>query len=253
MRGEMRIAYIGKFPTPWNTEVYVTWALRNLGVKVKQYSYHELNEFGKSRAAIYAFDPDVVLFSKPEPKCVKDLLRWCKRRNLLTVCWLWDLYWGHRKGRKPAQFHADMMFSTDGGHDREFREYGCNHQVLRQGIHKPEHIMLPAQYKHDVAFVGSRGKHRNRRLLISWLEKQYGDRYVRHTKTRGLKLNQALAEVKLVVGDSHPSPNCWSNRVYEITGRGGVLMHPSVEGLSEEFTPGEHFIEYEPRNHVAGC
>jgi hypothetical protein len=157
---------------------------------------------------------------------------------------LWDIYWGYTKSPIPAHFHADLLYSTDGGHTKEFKDYGCNHRVLRQGIHAPDHVIYPAEYTHDVAFVGHYGNHPSRHRLLPWLKSTYGSRYIRHQDTRGLKLNKALARVKIVVGESRPWPHYWSNRVYEITGRGGFLMHTETQGLDAEFVPNVHYVPY---------
>ena len=61
-----------------------------------------------------------------------------------------------------------------------------------------------------------------------------------------------LGKVKVFVGDSYPSPNYWSNRIYEITGRGGFLLHPETIGLDEEFIAGKHYIAYKRPGNRAG-
>jgi hypothetical protein len=193
---------------------------------------------------VKSFGCDVVLFAKSRRPWVPSFLEWCRDRGIITVCWLWDLYWGYRPDR-PEQFHADLLFTTDGGHEKEFAKNGHNHAVLRQGIHKPEHVAYPQDYAHDVAFVGSATKTGHRHKLLSWLNDNYRNRFIHHTDTRGLELNKALARVKVVVGDSYASPHYWSNRIYEITGRGGFLLHPRTVGLNEEFTEGKHYIGYQ--------
>ena len=63
-----------------------------------------------------------------------------------------------------------------------------------------------------------------------------------------MSLNKALSEVKIVVGASYPSNYYWSNRIYEITGRGGFILHPETFGLDEEFTDGVHYVSYRRNN-----
>jgi spore maturation protein CgeB len=65
---------------------------------------------------------------------------------------------------------------------------------------------------------------------------------------RGEVLNNYLASAKIIVGDSVPTPYYWSNRIYEILGRGGFLIHPKVEGLDKEFKPYKHYVPYERGN-----
>jgi hypothetical protein len=167
--------------------------------------------------------------------------------NLLTVCWQWDLFFGYRRNH-PLQFKVDLLFTTDGGHPEEFRKRGYNHRVLRQGIHEPEAVKVPCKLVQDIVFIGGRKGHGTRPRLLRWLQTTYGSRFKHHTDLRGMQLNEELGKTKIVVGDSYPSPNYWSNRIYEITGRGGFLLHPITSGLNTEFTHMEHYVGYEKEN-----
>jgi hypothetical protein len=244
----MNILYIGKFKHSYSTEVYVTWALRAKGVTV--YRCASMRSGNAIIAQINRWNPSAVLFSKLEIPETERVLNHCRRKGILTVCWQWDLFYGYRP-KHPAQFKSDILLTTDGGHQDRFERDGYNHSVLRQGIHKPEHQLFNADsYDYDVAFVGTRFGHPSRRRLIAWLERNYGPKFVHLTNTRGLSLNRTLAKVKVVVGDSYPSRRYWSNRVYEITGRGGFLMHPETEGLDEEFSNGCHYVVYDRRDYA---
>lgn len=245
----MRVLYFGGFRYPYSTEVYVSCALERAGCVVNPVRCVTPLQEPHAVKQVLDFQPDFILFSKPSP-CGQSsglFLNWCKANNLLTVCWQWDLYYGYR-GALPAHFKSDLLFTTDGGHDERFKADGCNHEVLRQGIHKPEarHYWVD-KFDTDVAFVGTNWGHRSRRKLLSWLHASYRGGFKHHRNTRGLELNVALAKTKVVVGDSYPSDNYWSNRVYEITGRGGFLLHPKTPGLEAEFLDGEHYVSY-PRN-----
>ena len=242
----MKLFYIGKFELPHRTENYVTYALQKRDVTVRQYQCGTEQSPTDLIQSIKEFDPEVVLFSKAEPKGCLAILDYCRSKKITTVCWQWDLYWGHRR-KMPAQFRADLLLTTDGGHPNEFRNYGCNHYVLRQGIHKPEwtrRTRSPQDQIFPLAFVGGALGHANRRRLLAWLTATYGSKLRHHTSTRGLDLNNSLAKTKIVVGDTHPSPYYWSNRIYEIIGRGGFLLHPETEGLDQDFTAGEHYIPF---------
>lgn len=235
----MRILYVGKFDKPWATENYVTWALRQHGCEVVPCLRGPLD--------LYRHRPDVLLFSKHEPAWTRNMMRRANRMGIPTVAWIWDVYFGFRRHR-PVQFHADLLFTTDGGHESNFRALGCNHRVLRQGIHAPEHVIYPPCYRADVAFVGGSKGHPSRKRLLRWLVRTYRGRYVRYTRTRGLELNKTLATTKIIVGDSYPVQNYWSNRIYEITGRGGFILHPTTVGLEDEFVDGQHYVAYERDN-----
>lgn len=241
----MKVFYIAQFERGY--ESCVVHALEQHSVVVRTYpqDYSHallLNELDREQ-------PDFVLFSKPQPTQTQELLAYCKAQRILTIAWVWDLYWGYRPNR-PDQFYADVLLTTDGGHQQQFETHGYNHSVLRQGIHEPQHIFYNRKPLYDVAFVGgsSRSYYKGRRELVAWLEDTYGTRFKQYTDTRGLALNQELAKVKVVVGDSYPSPHYWSNRVYEIIGRGGFLLHPYTDGLDKEFIDGTHYIAYERGN-----
>ncbi len=248
----MKIFYVGSFRLPYATEVFVEWALKQREIEVcrcplanSRGDYHR-GDYRLLCKKIKGWKANVVLFSKAEPAYTNDILAWCWKRGLLTVCWLWDLYWGYRQNR-PKQFQADLLFTTDGGHNKEFAEHGCNHHVLRQGIHKPHHYMYPRAYTHDVAFAGGsgRGYPSVRNSLLRWLAKTYGNRFVHHTRVRELALNEALTRTKIVIADSYTeSPHYWSNRIYEMIGRGSFLLHPRIIGLDEEFTDQRHYVAY---------
>ena len=246
----MNILYVGCMSPHYRTEVYVTHALRKLGHTVKTVEVRGCRE-----RSLYQFadkiNADFVLLSKSGHAWYNRFLERCRRRNLLTVTWLWDLYWGYRR---PNLHHmrAEMLLTTDGGHDERWKEIDVkDHQVLRQGIHEPEAVMYEPNYKYDVGFVGTPTSHRVRSRMVRFLRDTYGlgDRYTEITDARGLQLNERLAEVKVIVGDSYPTDNYWSNRIYEIIGRGGFFMHPKTVGMKKEFKHGLHYVSFEACNH----
>lgn len=241
----MKIMYLGKFDKPYATERYVSHALQQQqGVEVSQEPLRRY-KLEKAIARAKEFEADVVLFSKASANWVPGFLKWTKENDVTTVCWQWDLFWGY--GRSPLpQFKSDLLFTTDGdeSHAKAFKRIGANHEVLRQGIHLPEYHLIESKgYAHDVAFVGS-ATYQDRRRLINWLKATYGKKFVHHTKVRGKRLNEALSKVKVVVGDSYNVKNYWSNRIYEITGRGGFLLHPETIGLEDEWSDNFHYVSY---------
>lgn len=199
---------------------------------------------------IEMFNPDFVLLSKNK-KYGKPLIERL-RGKYLTVSWLFDLYhdlpreMGCQRSTKDSPFYADRVFMSDGG------EVGIQKETIRQGIHEPEAVLGKANVDHDVVFIGS-DTYFGRHKMIEFLKETYGDRFAHYgmggkPEVRGLELNNLLAGSKVVVGDSVHSPNYWSNRIYEVIGRGGFLLHPKVEGLDEEFEPYKHYIPFERGN-----
>jgi len=244
----MKIVYLGQFRYSYSTEIYVEYALRSKGVTVVRQPYDAGMNPKQRWEHIQKHNPDFVLFSKAPVPGTEAILDLCRAHEIPTVCWQWDIYFGARECELPPQFYADYLLTTDGGHSEEFSMAGCNHSVLRQGIHKPHASMKKPNYLYDVGFVGGLGKDSIRQGLIKWLSSTYRKRFVHHTKTRGTKLNEALAQIRIVVGDSYPSDHYWSNRIYEITGRGGFILHPYTVGLSDDFQDGVHYLSYERNN-----
>lgn len=242
----MKILYVGKFERPHRTENYVTTALETLGCTVVKFpiTNSNLNLLPNVRRETERLVPDLVLFSKSSFMSIKPYVRWLRSKDIKTVCWLWDLFFGFGR-RLPFQAtEVDLVFSTDGGHQQDFIKRNIDHRVLRQGIAKQHAYKLPTEdYDYDVAFIGSvYNTHRER--LVGWLKHNYGSRFIHHTTTRGDKLNQAISRTKIIVGDSFPSPHYWSNRIYEVLGRGGFFLHPETEGLDSEFQDGTHYASY---------
>jgi spore maturation protein CgeB len=172
------------------------------------------------------------------------------------VSWLTNIFMGVEPREIEVKhnpiFQADVVFSTDGGHEEAFKAAGVVHVPLRQGIDVREAYIANGDYptRAQIGFIGS--VYDNiwpyRKKLVDWLAATYGDKFEhfgQDGKIRHDELNRLCATLKIVVGDSVRSPRYWSNRIYEITGRGGFIIHPMTEGLDEEFTPYEHFIPYE--------
>ena len=179
--------------------------------------------------------------------------------DIPIMSWLTNLFYSIMRReiqiRTNPIFKSDIVFSTDGGHEEEFKRDRVNHRCLRQGIFEPEAYMAEPDYptEAEVGFVGAiyddiypyRGE------LVRWLKHAYGDNFEQFgTKgeVRYDALNRLCAKLKLIVGDSVWSPYYWSNRVYEIIGRGGVLIMPKIPGLNDEFEPYKHYIPYNKGN-----
>lgn len=250
----MKILYLGKFERHYRTENYVATALETLGHTVLKFPVMNphSNLVMRAKQETSKFDPDLVLFSKSYFTGIKSYIKWLRHNNTRTACWLWDLFLGFGRRLPPQASEVEFLFSTDGGHQAEFSKRGIDHRLLRQGIHAPLSYQLPQNhYQHDVAFIGSLYTPERERL-VRWLKDNYGSRFKHHTITRGADLNLAISQVKVVVGDSYPSPHYWSNRVYEVLGRGGFFLHPETVGMDTEFTDCEQYVSYRPVGSAGG-
>lgn len=251
----MHILYLGVFERTYDTEVYIANSLESLGHTVVrcpmvQATIHEMRE------VLDKEKPDFILFSKGWFKQNnEDMIQFFKNSGYLTVGWFFDLAWGTmREGHiyQHMAFRADIVCTTDGGHDKEFNRASINHYTLRQGIYEPEAYMATPEEAEDIVFVGTSVHEHyfswsHRGELLKWLAATYGEKFKWYGKDDGIrndKLNTLYASTKIVVGDSVYSPNYWSNRLYETIGRGGFLIFPEIPGLENEFTPYKHFIPY---------
>jgi len=172
------------------------------------------------------------------------------------VLWIFDLLWETPREYLCQVFARDfdLILTTDGGHQKEWQNIGANHRVLRQGIYD-EYAFIGKkhpQYECDVCFIGNNIVwYPPRQKLIAKLQRKFKNRFKRWGEENsifGRKLNDVIASSKIIVGDTVYSPYYWSNRIYEVLGRGGFLIHPYVPGIEEEYIPYKHFIPYEAGN-----
>lgn len=236
----MKIIYVGKFELAHRTENYIRHGLKSLGHRVVPLPVDRLATFSLDDERLTA--ADVVLFGKTNSEHAGPLIERLRGR-VQTVCWQHDLYGIRARHPFPAEYAADVVVSTDG--DAAKHSSLADYHVIRQGIHEPEAYHHPAAIEFPVVFVGNSSRFQpGRSELVSWLAATYGSRFRHVTNVQGTRLNDLLARSAVVVGDSYPSPWYWSNRIYEITGRGGFFLHPVTPGLDAEFTDGEHYVSY---------
>lgn len=252
-----RVLYIGDFKASYSTERYVANALKELGYEVmcKQEDNMMVHNIDGIVAEIKEWNPILVLFSKGKPVGYPEqFIEALKKAKINTATWLFDLYFGLPVDRlrklqsRQAPYNVETIYSTDGGHDEEWKAMGINHKLLRQGIHKKEAVMCKMPKTRSIIFVGG-DAFNNRGWIVNGLQEKYGERFEwwgqPHNRIRGLPLNELYGSSKVVVGDSQPSKNYWSNRVYETLGRGGFLLHPFVEGIDSEFIDKKHLVLYD--------
>lgn len=234
----MKIAYIGNFQKMWDEE-YIARAFEELGHQVGRITEHD----PKILQQIQWFAPDVVLWAKLRTPQALRVVDYCRRNKIKTVCWVWDLYWDYENREHKIQtdpmFQADLVFTSDGGHQKQWESVGIKHKCIRQGIHEPECYREDAEKEYDVVFVGSMNVfNSDRNSMISKIKEDFDLHWFgkdNSDEIRGPKLNRLYGKTKIVVGDSVYSPNYWSNRVVETLGRGGFLIHQYVEGIEKEY------------------
>lgn len=250
----MKIVQIGAFKNLWDEEG-IARSFEKLGhvvLRIPEVSWN----FDRATKDIEEFNPDVILVAKLkiENGEKKKFCLWAKEKKYKIVSWTFDLYFGLPREYWVAEdpiFKMDYAMGPDGGHTDLWRKHHVNYKVLRQGIfdefcYKGE---FDSKYDYDVIFVGCESSEWKYRVdLCRFLAENYPRfKWFGRKDTlevRGDELNKLYASAKIVIGDSVYTPHYWSNRLYETIGRGGFMIHPLIEGITDEYKQGEHFITY---------
>lgn len=256
----MRVAYIGNFQPEYSTENDVRKAFEYLGHAVTP--YQENNFRTAHMRALLNGPPDLLLITSTWDTAI-NLSEWLgftqelAKLNVPTATLHLDIFWGtgrnNRKWWLNPMFHTSHIFTADGDHQEQWKAFGKNHFWLPPAVrHDATHLgEYQEEYACDVAFVGSNGLgyHEDvwsyRKELTGQLRAMCqrngwswrnpgGD----HPKvSRGKELNDFYASAKVTVGDSlclkKESSRYWSDRVPETLGRGGRLIMPQIDALSE--------------------
>lgn len=134
--------------------------------------------------------------------------------------------------------YCDLGFHTDGDWvDRCKKELmvGDNAHWLMQGA--DERIVGRGQFNPslatDILITASRRGGVRRETFLHEMEKRWGSRI--KVVEKGIyreRLRDLIASSKIVVAPDFPcSQRYWSNRVYNVLGFGGFLLHPQCSGL----------------------
>jgi hypothetical protein len=150
-----------------------------------------------------------------------------------------------------ASFHVDRFFSTDGNHEDGWREKNINHHWLLAGVYEGEaNFGHASDTRIPVLFSGSEGYHDEykwRPRMVAALRSNYGENFKIVNGIRGQALNDLYASSTVCVGDHifAGEPRYSSDRLFETCGRGGFLVYPKTEGVTDQI-PGLYC--YEPQN-----
>lgn len=248
------VAYRGNFRPAASTESHVAASLESLGHSVVRIQEDEVDWADTVKSCKNA---DVFLwtstFGMAETWAREDAWKAVHQLNdmLPTVAYHLDLFWDLDREDQihtVPWFRLNHVFTTDNYHDR-WLEQGVNHHWLPPGVfHEEAYDGSPQrQYVSDIAFVGSWKQYAHtehwtvRKAMLAHLKHRYRNRvkfWPRGQAVRGTDLTNLYASVKVVVGDSCLAghvPGYVSDRVPEVMGRGGFLIHPHVGGLEEVF------------------
>lgn len=209
---------------------------------------------------------------------ISDFLEAMREHKVPSVAYHLDLYMGIKR---EIQLHTDPYFKVDHFFTvdklmadwlNEERKHGhpfAKGHFLPAGVFEDECFIGIAdreKYPHDIVFTGSTHYHPEwpyRQQLVNWLRDTYGDRFGHYgpgglSSIRGKELNNLYESAKVVVGDTlckdFNYPYYSSDRLFEVTGRGGFLIYPNIPGLRDFFEPEEvqfyNFNDFDQLKHL---
>lgn len=245
----MRFLYYGNFTESWSTESYIARALERAGCSVTRWQ-----SVGGAAFAEITDKFDVFLFAKmdgwsasPSIERINRVRKSCGK----VVGWCFDLLNpSYRQERyqwaSAVSGVCDLFCTTDGS----MAPHLSNCKVLRQGIgddirpgtQKPEMAC-------DVLFLGENYGLRDE--FIKKLSSHFQRRFWHTNNIRGESLNDLMASSKVVVAPPYPYfDEYWSNRIYVVTGYGGLMIHPRIKGMeAEKWAEGNCWM-YDPSEDI---
>lgn len=281
---KFRIAYIGNFEPEWSTENDVRKAFEHLGHEVVC-----IQEDKTPWATVrdVALNSDMLLWTTTweeenggQPlKESLETLRLCALAGIPTAAYHLDVFFGSDRGARRwlvnPMFFVRHLFTASADHQYQWDKIGVNHKWLRPGIrHDAAHFgTFRDEYACDVAFLGSNGigYHESawpyRRQLILALEEMCQrngwkwrnpggelDKPNAGKIERNEDRNDFYASARVTVGDSlcllkEKSLYC-SDRVYEATGCGGLLIMPQIDFVDQDFEHNMAMYQWGNFNHL---
>ena len=245
----MKIVFLGNFEPVFSTESHHKWTWEQMGHQVTALQANKTTT-DQVLAACRGSQLLQVTYTHgwPFPGKISpdDLLKQVREMGIPSFSYHLDMYFGlstlDRRSDRVGQhwsWKVDHFFSTDGAHDAEYAARGVKHTwlppgVVAYGCHKGN--PQPSQTS-EIGFVGSVSYHPEypfRTRMVEALRKHYGPRFRVFSGLREEPLNNALASIKVVVGDHcfAGMPKYWSDRLPETCGRGGFLLYPETEGTT---------------------
>lgn len=254
----LRILYIGKHDSGGNDdEGAITHALQALGHDVQR-----LRE-RRAQAAHRMHDVDFCLFHHCQDYgALADIKR-------PKVAWIFDLidYPDPQLARRNQERRswmrhitriADVVFMTDGdwvAHDKSGKLHwlpqGADERVVGAGTAADAFVFgYPTA---PLLFTGiDRGGGQERVAFVRGMREKYGDDFLHIS--RGVyrrDLADLIASSQIVLAPAGPvTGRYFSNRVFNVCGFGGFLLHPYSDGLASMYEPGGDLVYYHDRDDM---
>lgn len=251
----MKIGFIGNFAAEFSTENYHLKTFMQLGHNVIKFQ-----ESDTSVQEIKSHGFDMLYWTHThgwrigQDREVAEMLDYYKRIGIPTVGYHLDLWLGLERERdlKLDPYWGIQYFFTC---DKLMADWLNNYTrtigtYLPAGVYggecyqgTPNH----SYYPHEVIFTGSKGYHKEypfRGEMIDFLHHNYKERFAHYgggglQSIRGPELNNLYASSKIVVGDTlcknFDYPYYFSDRLFEVCGRGGFMIFPDIKGVKEMY------------------
>tara|TARA_Y100000401_G_C8319769_1_gene224587 strand:+ start:331 stop:1299 length:969 start_codon:yes stop_codon:yes gene_type:complete len=260
----MKIVFIGKFNELYHEEGKAR-GLQKLGHDV--YRFDELFMDPNDIEKIINIDPDVVIYTKLRFKDSMLFSNKMKEHKILMVSWFPDYCFDWNEGMLKydkeicAISNSDLLIIPDGLNKSKWNKLGINQHCVRQEINDDMCFIgnKIENLNKDILFIGTlnNGVYKHRIPLIEFLSREYGNKFLHlggsnSDEIRNSDLNDIIASVKIIIGDSLYAPSYWSNRIYETIGRGGFILHSFTEDLDKEYEIGKHFDVYKTTKNKVG-
>lgn len=266
----MKILLVGNFRVDYTTESHHALSLESLG-----HSVYRAQETEYTSDEIYelALKSDMLIFihthgwETPGSMTLSEMFKKLKKAKIPTVTYHLDLWFGldREKDLDSDDFYNSIEFFFTV--DKLMADYFNNNTKVK-GVFLPAGVYDGESYIADkvnsadikVVFTGSNKYHSEwpyRAKLVGNLRKRYGKQFKHYGQgglpnVRGDMLNSLYASSRVVVGDTlckdFNYPYYLSDRVFEVTGRGGFIIHPYVKGIEEFFEIDKEIVTYEYDN-----
>lgn len=265
----MRIAYIGNFEPEWSTENDVRKAFEHLGHEVIKL---QEDKAPWQHVREVTLNSDMLLWTSTweqenggQPLAESlETLRLAALRGIPTATYHLDVFFNSDRGARRwlinPMLYTRYIFTADGDNQDKWEALGANHIWLRPAVrHDAAHFgNFRPEYECDVAFLGSNGigYHESvwgyRKQLVDFLRDMCArngwtwrnpggelDKPNAGKVERSEDRNDFYASAKVTVGDSlcilKDKAQYCSDRVYEATGCGGMLIMPQIDFVQEDF------------------
>lgn len=260
----MRIAFLGNFQVDFTSETHWARSIESLGHEVLRM---QERSFTADRVLHIASKSDIFVWVHTHgwdtPGNMSDVLKELKKQGIPTVAYHLDLYMGISRWQQyendPYLKEMQYFFTVD-----KFMAEWVNKNTKTKayyvpaGVYDKECIMFPPQQvRYEIIFTGSKKyhpEHQFRPQLIEFLQQTYKKRFIHIGNDgevgmqRGLNLNRIYRNAKIVVGDTlqvnFDYPYYYSDRMFEVPGRGGFSIFPNIKGAEECYEDGKEIVFY---------